>query len=132
MATIFTKILQGEIPCHALAEDDRYLAFLDIRPIQRGHTIVIPKREVDYLFDLDDADLGGILLFARPLARAIQQVVPCRRVGVMVAGLEVPHAHVHLVPITDLGDMRFDRARPAEPDELAETASAIRAVLATA
>ena len=127
MSTIFEKIIRGEIPCHKIREDDRYLAFLDVRPMRPGHTLVIPKRAVDYLFDLDDDVLGGILLFARPIARAIQAAVPCRRVGIMVAGLEVPHAHVHLVPIANVHDLNFANAQPAPSEELAQLAAKIRA-----
>lgn len=129
MTTIFTKILSGEIPCHKVAEDDRYLAFLDIRPVNPGHTLVIPKREVDYLFDLDDELLGGILLFARPVAKAIGKVVPCQRVGVMVAGLEVRHAHVHLVPFSSIPELTFTRAAPMDAEKLAVLAADIRAAL---
>lgn len=129
MSTIFTKILSGEIPCHKLAEDDRYLAFLDIRPVQSGHALVIPKREVDYLFDLDDELLGGILLFARPVAKAIGAVVPCKKVGVTVVGLEVPHAHVHLIPLQAISDMNFALAKAADPAHLADLAARIRAKL---
>lgn len=126
MSTIFTKIINGDIPCEKLAEDDRFFAFLDIRPIHEGHTLVIPKREVDYFFDLDDDLLGGIMTFAKPIASALKAVVPCERVGVMVAGLEVPHAHVHLVPISDVGQLSFAHAREADPTELADLAEKIR------
>lgn len=125
MPTIFTKIIQGEIPCHKLAEDDRFLAFLDVRPIGPGHALVIPKKEVDYLFDMEDALLRELLIFARPVAKAIGKAVPCRKVGVMVAGLEVPHAHVHLVPINAVTDLNFAKAKPAEATELAELAKQI-------
>jgi histidine triad (HIT) family protein len=129
MTTLFTRIVQGEIPCHKLAEDDRFLAFLDIRPIRLGHALVIPKEEIDYFFDLDDERIGDIMRFAKPVARAIAEVVPCKRVGVIVVGLEVPHAHVHLVPIEQIGDINFAHARPAKEETLAETAAKIRAVL---
>ena len=101
MATIFTKIVRGEIPSYKVAEDERYYAFLDINPLQKGHTLVVPKREVDYLFDLDDEELAGLMVFAKRVAAAIGRSVPCKRVGVAVLGLEVPHAHVHLVPLTE-------------------------------
>jgi len=127
--TIFSKILRGEIPCHRLAEDERFLAFLDVRPICHGHALVIPKQEVDYLFDMDDALLGGILLFARPVAKAIEKVVPCERIGLMVAGLEVRHAHIHLVPIRTMGDLSFAHARPADGSVLSELAQKIRAAI---
>lgn len=126
MSSLFTRIVEGEIPSHKLAEDERYLAFLDVRPIRPGHALVIPKREVDYLFDLDDETLGGILCFARPVAKAIEQIVPCKRIGVTVVGLEVPHAHVHLVPIDRVSDIDFSNARPAADNELAELAGKIR------
>lgn len=129
MSTIFTKIINGEIPCEKIAEDDRFFAFLDIRPIREGHTLVIPKQETDYFFDLDDGLLGDIMLFARPIARALKSAVPCERIGVMVAGLEVPHAHVHLVPISDVGDLNFAHAREADPAALAALAGTLRSHL---
>ena len=129
MPSLFTRIVNGEIPCHKLAEDDRFLAFLDIRPIRLGHALVIPKEEIDYLFDLDDERLGDLMRFAKPVAKAIEQVIPCKRIGVIVVGLEVPHAHVHLVPINSIGDVNFANARPAEEQALAEAAEKIRAVL---
>ncbi len=127
MATIFSRILAGDIPCHKLAENDQYLAFLDVRPIRAGHALVIPKIEVDYIFDLDDETLGGLLTFAKPVAHAIRSVVPCAKVGVAVVGLEVAHAHVHLVPIDGVHDIDFRRAKPAEPEALAAMADKIRA-----
>lgn len=129
MSTIFSKIINGEIPCHKIAEDEHFLAFLDVRPVKPGHTLVIPKKEVDYLFDLDDDLLGGIMLFARPIAKAIGKVVPCAKVGVTVVGLEVRHAHVHLIPINGIGDMNFALARAEEPAKLADMAAKIRAQL---
>lgn len=111
MASIFTKIIQGEIPCYKLAENDEYLAFLDINPIVKGHALVIPKKEIDYIYDLPDDTLAGLHLFAKNVAKAIEKVVPCERIGVMVAGLEVPHAHVHLVPINAIGDLSFSNPR---------------------
>ena len=129
MSTLFAKIISGEIPCHKLAEDDDFLSFLDIRPIGPGHALVIPKREVNYFFDLDDDLLGRIMLFAKPVAKAIEKVVPCARIGVMVAGLEVPHAHVHLVPISAVSDLTFANAKEADMDELATLAKNIRAAL---
>ena len=98
MASIFTKIVNGEIPCYKIAEDDNYLAFLDISPVSKGHTLVIPKKEVDYIFDIEDDLLAGLHVFAKKVARAIDKSVECERVGVAVVGLEVPHAHVHLIP----------------------------------
>ena len=126
MPTLFTRIVKGEIPCYKICEDERFLAFLDIRPINPGHTLVIPKKEIDYIFDLDDALLGGILVFSRKVAAAIKRSVECRRVGIMVAGIEVPHAHVHLVPIQSVGDLAFAKAKPADDKELAQTAERIR------
>ncbi|HMP89735.1 MAG TPA: HIT family protein [Kiritimatiellia bacterium] len=126
MSTIFTKIIRGEIPCHKIAENDRYFAFLDIRPIRPGHTLVVPKVETDYIFDLDDDVLGGIMNFSRPIAKALEKSVPCARVGIIVAGLEVPHAHVHLVPFNAIGDLSFANARPETQEHLAEVANRIR------
>ncbi len=129
MSTIFSRIIRGEIPCHKIAENDRFFAFMDIRPVNPGHTLVIPRRETDYLFDLEDELLGEIMVFAKPIARAIQRVVPCERVGVIVAGLEVPHAHVHLIPFTTMAELNFANARSAPPEQLAELAAKIRAEL---
>jgi histidine triad (HIT) family protein len=107
MASIFTKIVKGEIPCYKVAEDNDFLAFLDINPLAEGHTLVIPKKETDYIFDLDDNLLAGLHLFAKKVARAIDKSVACKRVGVAVIGLEVPHAHIHLVPLKNIGDLNF-------------------------
>jgi len=107
MASIFTKIVNGEIPCYKVAENDQYLAFLDIMPLVEGHALVIPKTEVDYIFDLDDASLAGLHLFAKKVALGIEQVVPCARIALTVIGLEVPHAHVHLIPMTVMNDVNF-------------------------
>ena len=103
--TIFSRIIAGEIPSYKVAEDDRFYAFLDIRPMSKGHTLVVPKQETDYLFDLDDALLGEMAVFAKKVAKAIEKAIPCKRVGMMVIGLEVPHAHIHLIPIQKEGDM---------------------------
>jgi len=105
MATIFSKIVVGEIPCYKVAESERFFAFLDINPLVKGHTLVIPKREVDYIFDLEDEELAAMHLFAKSVAKAIEQVIPCKRIGVAVMGLEVPHAHIHLIPINKESDM---------------------------
>lgn len=130
MPSVFTKIVKGEIPCHKIAEDENYLAFLDISPLAKGHTLVIPKKEVDYLFDVDDELLGGMMVFAKKLARAIDKTIPCKRVGVAVLGLEVPHAHIHLIPINKLSDIDFSRPKlKFTHEELAETASLIRAAV---
>lgn len=111
MASIFTRIINGEIPCYRVAEDDRYIAFLDVRPLKPGHTLVVPKHEVDYIFDLDEDALAGMMLFAQKVARAIKEVVECKRIGVAVIGLEVPHAHIHLIPISKETDMLFTNPR---------------------
>ncbi|MBD3245603.1 MAG: HIT domain-containing protein [Candidatus Omnitrophica bacterium] len=127
MPSLFAKIINGEVPCHKILEDDRFLAFLDIRPINPGHTLVIPKQEIDYLFDLDDQLLGDLTVFAKRVARMIEQAVECERIGVMVAGLEVPHAHVHLVPIKAIADLNFAHAKEADQEALSAVADMIRA-----
>ena len=109
MATIFSRIVKGEIPCYKIAEDERFFAFMDINPVQKGHTLVIPKREDDYIFNLEDEELGAMMVFAKKVAKAIEKAVPCKRIGVAVIGLEVPHAHIHLIPITQEGDMDFKK-----------------------
>lgn len=111
MASIFTKIVKGEIPCYKLAEDENYLAFLDINPLAKGHALVIPKKETDYIFDVADEELAGLMVFAKKVAKAIEKVVPCKRMGITVIGLEVPHAHVHLIPINSLYDMDFKQPK---------------------
>lgn len=107
MATIFTRIINGEIPCYRVAENDRYFAFLDINPLKAGHTLVVPKKETDYLFDLSDDDLSGMMVFSKKVAEAIRRAFPCNRIGVAVLGLEVPHAHIHLVPMDSMEDVNF-------------------------
>ena len=129
MSSLFTKIIQGEIPCHKLYEDEQFFAFLDINPISEGHSLVIPKHETDYFFDLNDTELSSILVFSRPIAAAIRAAVPCKRIGIMVAGLDVPHAHLHLVPIKETGHLSFAYAKPARPEDLQKTADAIRSKL---
>jgi histidine triad (HIT) family protein len=129
MPSIFTRIVEREIPAHILREDDSFLAFLDVRPIREGHSLVIPKAEVPDVFELQESLLAGLLPFARPVAQAIQQVTQATRVGMAVIGLEVPHAHIHLVPIDGLHDLDFRRARPASDEELAAAAERIRAAL---
>ena len=126
---IFCKIVNKKIPCHKIYEDDRYLAFLDIRPINPGHTLVITKQEIEYIFDVEDELLGGLILCAKRMAKAIEKEVSCKRIGIMVAGLEVPHVHVHLVPIFEVLDLNFARAKPASAEELASMARRIRAHL---
>ena len=127
MATIFTRIINREIPGHIVAEDERYIAFLDINPLTIGHTLVVPKKEVDYIFDLDDDTLAGMNVFSKKVAIAIRKVVPCLRIGVEVIGLEVPHAHVHLIPMNRTEDLNFMRPKlkPAS-EELADVAEKIR------
>jgi histidine triad (HIT) family protein len=127
--TLFSRIAAGEIPAHKLREDDRFLAFLDIRPIRPAHTLVIPKAEVDQLFDLPDDLLGDLFVFAKPVAAAIREVSGAARVGVAVVGVDVPHAHVHLVPLDSVSDLDFRRAQPAEDAELAEMADRLRAAM---
>jgi histidine triad (HIT) family protein len=118
MATIFTKIIRGEIPCYKIAEDDRYFAFLDINPLKAGHTLVIPKQETDYFFDLDDNQLAGLILFSKKVAKAIKSVIPCNRIAVAVVGLEVPHVHVHLIPMDTMNDVNFRNPKlKFTPDE---------------
>jgi histidine triad (HIT) family protein len=126
MATIFTRIINGEIPCYKVAENDRFLAFLDIMPLTKGHVLVIPKIEVDYLFDMEDELLGDMMVFAKQVARKMKLVLPCRRIGVTVIGLEVPHAHIHLIPINGVSDMDFSKPKlqPSQ-SELAEVAQKI-------
>ena len=127
MATIFSKILSGEVPCHKIAENSDFLAFLDLRPVNRGHTLVIPKKEIDYIFDLDSNLLAGIMPFAKKVADAIKKTVPCKKIGVMVAGLEVPHAHIHLIPILgSVHELAFANAKAADNTELAALAEQIR------
>ncbi len=127
MASIFTRIIQGEIPCHKVGEDDRYLAFLDISPLREGHTLVVPKLEVDRFFDLPADLLAGIMPFAQEVAARIQRAIPCDRVGVAVIGLEVPHAHVHLIPIDRMSDMDLTREKlKLTPEQLASIAERIR------
>ena len=107
MATIFTRIINGEIPCYKVAEDDNYFAFLDINPLKAGHTLVVPKKETDYIFDISDDELSGMIVFSKKVAAAIKAAYPCNRVGVAVLGLEVPHAHIHLVPMDSMEDINF-------------------------
>lgn len=111
MATIFTKIINNELPAYKVAEDENHLAFLDINPLNIGHTLVIPKREVDYIFDLEQSDYANLMLFAQKVSKGIKKVVPCKRIGLTVVGLEVPHAHVHLIPIDTIYDMDFSKPK---------------------
>lgn len=107
MPTIFSKIIQGEIPCYKIAENDEFFAFLDINPLSKGHTLVVPKHETDYIFNIEDDELGRMMVFAKHVAAAIEKAIPCKRIAVAVIGLEVPHAHIHLVPINQEGDLDF-------------------------
>ena len=125
--TIFSRIISGEIPCYKIAEDDRFFAFLDINPLSKGHTLVVPKQETDYLFNLEDDVLSGMILFAKKVALAIGKSVPCVRVGVAVIGLEVPHAHIHLIPFNKESDMNFKNPKlKISPEEMNEIAEGIR------
>ncbi|RYF74497.1 MAG: HIT family protein [Cytophagaceae bacterium] len=130
MASIFSRIIAGEIPAHKIAETDQFLAFLDVMPTTLGHTLVVPKQEVDYIFNLDDELYAGLMAFAKKVAPAIEKAVPCKRIGVAVIGLEVPHAHVHLIPMNSLADMDFTHKIKPSQEELAETAARIREQLA--
>lgn len=125
MASIFTKIVAGEIPSYKIAEDENYFAFLDINPNAKGHTLVIPKKEVNKIFDLDKESYSGLMDFSYRVAKAIEKTVPCKRVGMSVIGLEVPHVHVHLIPITIMDDMRFTKKEKLSQQEFVDLASAI-------
>jgi len=126
MPTIFTKIIRGEIPCYRIAEDDRYFAFLDINPLRAGHTLVITKSETDYIFDLSDDELSGLILFSGKIAKAIKNVIPCARIGVAVIGLEVPHVHIHLVPMDSMEDINFKKPKlQFTPEEFTRIAKQI-------
>lgn len=130
MATIFSRIIKGELPSYKIAEDANYFAFLDINPLAKGHTLVVPKAEIDYIFDLDDTLLSGMTVFAKRVAKAIKQTIPCKRIGVAVLGLEVAHAHIHLIPINELGDINFMRPKlQLSPGELSEISEKIKAAL---
>ena len=130
MASIFTKIVNGEIPCYKIAEDHEFMAFLDVNPLAKGHTLVIPKEEVDYLFDIDDEKLATMIVFAKRLATGIRTVVPCTKVGMSVVGLEVPHAHIHLIPINSVSDMNFARPKiKLDKEEMIALADAISRVV---
>ena len=127
MASIFSRIITGEIPAHKVAENENYLAFLDINPLVEGHTLVIPKKEVDYIFEVDDEPYKGLWLFAKKVALGLEKAVPCKRIGIAVIGLEVSHAHIHLVPLQHVSDLNFARPKlkPSQ-EELAKTAEKIR------
>lgn len=126
MASIFSKIVAGEIPCHKIAENDKFLAFLDIMPLKKGHTLVIPKTEVDYIFDIEDDVLSEMMVFAKEVAEKVKAAMPCKRIGVAVIGLEVPHAHIHLIPINTMDDMNFANPKlKLEREEMEEIARMI-------
>lgn len=126
MASIFSKIVNGEIPCHKIVESEHFLAFLDVFPIAKGHTLVIPKKEVDYIFDLDDDTYSRLLLFAKSIVPALEKTVPCLRIGISVIGLEVPHAHIHLLPLNSMADADFGKKIKMSHEELSFLADAIR------
>ena len=130
MATIFTKIVNGEIPCYKIAENEHFLAFLDVFPLVKGHTLVIPKQEINYIFDIEDSLLADMMVFSKTIAKAVKAAIPCERIGVTVIGLEVPHAHIHLVPINTVSDINFSLPKiSVEPAEMELIAAAIRANL---
>jgi len=129
MSSIFTKIINGEIPAYKIAEDDNYLAFLDVNPNAKGHTLCIPKQETDKIFDIDEEHYLGLMKFSRKVAKALEKTVPCKRVGVAVIGLEVPHAHVHLIPLNEMDEMRFVNKVKLEKEEFEALAKAIAANL---
>jgi histidine triad (HIT) family protein len=122
MATIFSKIINQEIPCFKIAENDKFLAFLDITPLAKGHTLVIPKTEIDYVFDMKDSDLADMMIFAKEVAIKLKKCIPCKKIGVSVIGLEVPHAHIHLIPINGIADMDFTKKMAPSLEELNEIA----------
>lgn len=130
MPSIFTKIIKGEIPSYKIAEDDKHFAFLDINPLQSGHTLVVPKRELDYIFDLGDEELTDLTVFAKKIAVAMKKVLPCKRIGMSVVGLEVPHVHIHLIPIHQVSDMNFGSGTAqVSKDEMKEIADQIKGAL---
>lgn len=130
MPTIFSKIIAGEIPCYKVAETNDFMAFLDVRPLTAGHTLIIPKTETDYIFDIDDEHYAGLFLFAKIVAGAVKKAIPCTKVGMAVIGLEVPHAHIHLVPMNTIGDLNFEKERAVfTPEEYKEIADKIATAL---
>ena len=129
MSSIFTKIINGEIPAYKIAEDDNYLAFLDVNPNAKGHTLCIPKKEIDKIFDMEEEHYLGLMQFSRKVAKALEKTVPCKRVGVAVIGLEVPHTHVHLIPLNEMDEMRFQNKVKLSKEEFEELAESIKANL---
>ena len=130
MATIFTKIIKGEIPSYRIAEDENFYSFLDINPLKAGHTLVVPKKETDYIFDIDDEQLAGMVLFSKKIASAIKNAIPCNRIAVIVLGLEVPHAHIHLIPMDTMEDVNFKNPKlKFTPEEFKEIATKINSKL---
>lgn len=128
MSSIFTKIINGEFPSHKIAETEKFFAFLDVFPLVHGHVLVIPKKETDYIFDIDDVELAEMMVFAKKVAKAIKSAIPCKRIGVAVIGLEVPHAHIHLVPMNTVGDINFTQPKlKPSAEELSKVADAIKA-----
>ncbi len=126
MSTIFSKIISGEIPCHKIAETEDFLAFLDVSPVAKGHALVIPKKATDYIFDMEDNELAELHLFAKKIAAALKKAVPCKKIGMAVVGLEVPHAHIHLIPMNQIGDLSFTKERLSfSPDEFRGIAASI-------
>lgn len=126
MPTLFHKVLRGELACHKLMENEKYLAFLNPNPVKRGHTFVIPKKEIDYVFDMEDIDLGELIVFAKKAARTLKREVPCKKIGMAVIGIETRYAHVHLVPMDAVSDLNFANAKPASEEELSLLAQKIR------
>ncbi len=127
MASLFSKIISGEIPCHKIAEDEKFFAFLDVFPLVAGHVLVVPKKETDYIFDIEDADLAEMMVFAKQVAKVLKSAMPCKRIGVAVIGLEVPHAHIHLVPMNTADDLNFTRPKLSpSTEELKQIAEKIR------
>ncbi len=125
MASIFTRIINGEIPCYKVAEDDNFFAFLDINPVKEGHTLVVPKKEISYIFDLEDDYMSQLMIFAKKVAKGIEKVIDCQRIAIAVVGLEVPHTHIHLIPINEVGDVQFDKKMTLEASKMQEIANAI-------
>ncbi len=125
MATIFTRIINGEIPCYKIAENDEFFAFLDINPVQKGHTLVVPKEEISYIFDINDDKLGRYMAFAKRVAAAIKAAVPCIKVGIAVVGLEVPHSHIHLIPLNEVNDLNFEHKMTLPKEEMEQIAESI-------